>query len=354
MFKKSFLFYGVLLMCAIGAYAQDSAQAPAPAPVPAPAVAPAPPAPAPVAAPAPAPAVAPAPAPAVAPAPAPVPAPAKQSPWKVATHTNLTLNLNNYSNNWAGSELNSMSWGWQFDGTADRPLNPWLMNKNTLKLAFGQTALQQKLLSGQKKWQAPAKSSDLIDFESLLKFTLQSYVDPFVAGRAVSEFTDSRIKIKTYYVNPLVVTESFGGVRDLVKHDRLVWSARLGGAIRQSVEGNDSILAATPKLEKVTNDGGIEFVTDFKDASKDNRLSFTSELKVFEALFSSAAKQLKGTPQENYWRYPDATWENTLGVTLTKYVMLNLYAQLLYDREISRDLRFREITGLSLTYSYAN
>jgi hypothetical protein len=35
-------------------------------------------------------------------------------------------------------------------------------------------------------------------------------------------------------------------------------------------------------------------------------------------------------------------------------MMLNLYAQLLYDREIDRDLRFRETAGLSLTYSYAN
>jgi hypothetical protein len=164
----------------------------------------------------------PAPAAASAPAPTPTPPPAliPQSPWKLTARTNLTLNLNSYSENWAGGEFSALSWGWQFDGTAERPFTSWLTNKNTLKLAFGQTALQVKYVTAagaeKKKWQSPSKSSDLIDFESLLKFTLQTYVDPFVAVRMVSQFVDVRVKGYNSYLNPLVLTESFGGVRDLV------------------------------------------------------------------------------------------------------------------------------------------
>jgi hypothetical protein len=283
-----------------------------------------------------------------------VPDAGNKSPWKVSVLTNLTLTLNSYSDNWAGGEFSSLSWAWQFTGTADRPYASWVIHKNTLKLAFGQTALQQKLDTGKKRWQSPEKSTDLIDFESLLRFTLHTYVDPFVGVRAVTQFADMRIRDYNCYVNPLVVTESFGGIRDIIKSDRVTWSARLGGAFRQSVERNEPMRDSLNMAEKVTNDGGIEFVTDFKAASKDNRLSYVSQIKVYEAIFSSTADEVKGTPKEDYWRYPDVAWENTLGITLTKYVMLNIYGMLLYDREIDRDIRLKETLGLALTYSFAN
>jgi len=272
--------------------------------------------------------------------------------WKYSVLTNLTLTLNSYSDNWAGSEFSAMSWGWQFTGTAEKPLMSWITNKNTLKLAFGQTAIQNELETGEKSWESPKKSSDLIDAESLLRGTFKSFADPFVSARAVSQFADMRVAEYTVYGNPLVLTESFGAIRDLRKGERTNWTARIGGAIRQSFDRNEQLQDST--IDDYTNDGGVEFITDFKSASKDNRLSFVSQLKVYAALFSSTSDKTVGTEQEDYWRYPDAAWENTLGVTLTKYMMLNLYAQLLYDREIDRDIRYRETVGLALTYSLAN
>ena len=278
-----------------------------------------------------------------------------KSGWKYSVLTNLTLNLNSYSDNWAGSEFSAMSWGWQFNGTAERQFTKMMFNKNTLKLAFGQTALQEKNVStGEKKWQKFKKSSDLIDFETVLRFTLHSYVDPFIGARVITQFVDSRVAGYDCNGNPLIITESFGAIRDLLKRDRIVWTARLGGAIRQSIDLNELLPDSLKPSDKLTNDGGMEFVTDLKANTKDNRISYASQIKAYEAMFSSSTDKYKGTKMEDYWRYPDISWENTLGVTLTKYIMLNVYAQLLYDREIDQDVRYRETLGLSLTYSFAN
>ena len=79
---------------------------------------------------------------------------------------------------------------------------------------------------------------------------------------------------------------------------------------------------------------------------------FTSELKVYEALFSTRSDDTKSFPQE--FQYPDINWENSLTMNITKYVMLNLYLQLLYDKEIDSDPRFKETLSLGLTYTFKN
>lgn len=272
--------------------------------------------------------------------------------WKYSINTNLTLTLNSYSDNWAGSEMSALSWGWQFTGIAEREITNWLADKNVLKLAFGQAKIQDVTESGEKRWTSPKKSSDLIDFETILRFTLKSYVDPFMSARLVTQFVDMRIDSVDVYVNPLVITESFGVIRDIFKKPNLDWSMRLGGAMRQTVDNNDALLDST-KNESFTNDGGVEYVTDLKALTKDNRLNYIGQIKIYEALFSSA-KDKEGTVEENYWKYPDITWENTLNITLSKFIMLNMYAQLLYDREIDQDVRFRETVGLSLSYALKN
>lgn len=276
---------------------------------------------------------------------------ASKNGWKYSVLTNLNLSLNSYSNNWTGGEYSAFSWGWQFTGTADKPLTNWLTTKNTLKLAFGQTSLQQDdSASGKKEWQPMKKSNDLIDFENIENFTLKIFVDPFVSFRVVSQFSDLRNEKKTIYGNPVTMTESFGALREVIKKENLDWSVRLGGAVRQNIDRNGPIRIG----DKVTNDGGVELTTDLKTSSKDNRISYNTQFRMYEALFSSVEDKVKGTTEEDYWRYPDISWENTLGVNLLKYVMLNVYAQLLYDREVDQDARVRSNVGLALTYSIKN
>jgi hypothetical protein len=111
------------------------------------------------------------------------------------------------------------------------------------------------------------------------------------------------------------------------------------------------LIEGTNKRETdFTKDGGFEFVTEFKTPLAQKRITFDSKLTVFEALFNSKADELKGTSEENYWRYPDVNWENIFSASITKYLMVNLYIQILYDKEVSTDIRFKQTLSLGLTY----
>jgi hypothetical protein len=92
-------------------------------------------------------------------------------PWKLDLNSNLTTTLNTYSDNWIGGEAGSFTWASQFLGVAEKQATSIINTKATLKLQFGQTKVQNKL---DKKWSVPAKSTDLIDGEELLRFMLNT------------------------------------------------------------------------------------------------------------------------------------------------------------------------------------
>ena len=55
---------------------------------------------------------------------------------------NLTLTQNAYSSNWAGTEVGVISWTFNSNSILEKQVSEKLNNKNTLKLAFGQTINQ--------------------------------------------------------------------------------------------------------------------------------------------------------------------------------------------------------------------
>ncbi|MBM3332894.1 hypothetical protein FJY68_13775 [candidate division WOR-3 bacterium] len=63
--------------------------------------------------------------------------------------------------------------------------------------------------------------------------------------------------------------------------------------------------------------------------------------------FSDAADDPEGK-----WKALDVGWDNTAAASITKYVMVNLTAQLLYDTEIHDKLRLKETLALGLTYKF--
>jgi hypothetical protein len=250
-----------------------------------------------------------------------------ENAWKVDIISNLLIGWNHYDDNWTGDELSSFSWIAKCDAIFERQFTKLVNNRNTLRLAYGQTRLQQKDSTGDRKWLDFEKSTDLVDFESLLRFTPKTVIEPFVSIRFISQFYDARDTNQARAFNPFELTESFGGSRSLVKTGLVEWDARLGGAVRQSVD------RMRAREDWVTNDGGVELVTGLKAHNKAAWWSFASALKIYEALFSSIAEQ----DTENNWRYPDINWENSLVINLTKYIMLNWYMQLLYDKEVDVD-----------------
>lgn len=265
--------------------------------------------------------------------------------WKLSSDANLTVTQNAYSNNWVGGEVGSLTWVFNSNSLAEKQVTPKFHNKNTLKLAFGQTRNQDRET---KEWASPVKSTDLIDFESISRLTFEWFVDPFGAVRLQGQFLDSSNLENERYLNPLDITETLGVARSIIKEENREWTARLGAGFRQHI--NRDVLVDSQKETQTSNDGGFEFVTDFKTPLAGERISLTSKLIVFQAVFNSESDELEGLPNEDYWKYPDVDWENIFTVNITKYLMVNLYIKLLYDKEIDTDVRFKQTLSLGVTY----
>ncbi len=264
-------------------------------------------------------------------------------PWTIAVDANLTLTQNAYSNNWVGGEVGALSWTFNSNSLAEKQLYAKVHNKNTLKLSFGQTHNQDKET---KAWAKPMKSTDLIDFESVLRFTLGGFVDPFASGRVETQFLDISDTLKNRFLNPVTFTESFGVAKVLIKEEKREWTARFGAGLRQHLNRDMLVDTLTNERETQTsNDGGLVFDTGFKTSMAQERITYTSKLTVFRALFSSESDD-----NNNDWKSPDVNWENTFTANITKYLMVNLYMQLLYDKEVDLGGRFKQTLSLGLTY----
>jgi hypothetical protein len=267
--------------------------------------------------------------------------------WTKAVDTNLTLTQNAYSDNWTRGEAGALSWTFNLNALAEKQVHLKVHNKNTLKLSFGQTHNQSRET---KDWAKPVKSTDLIDLESVFRFTLGAFVDPFASGRAETQFYDAGDPAKSRFVNPFTFTESFGIARVLIKQAKREWTTRLGLGLRQHMDRD--VLVGTERETQTSNDGGLLSVTDFKTPLAQERIAFTSKLSLYKALFYSESDALEGLPNEDDWKSPDVNWENTFTAGITHYLMVNLYVQLLYDKEVDLGARFKQTLALGLTYKF--
>ncbi|MFH1754840.1 MAG: DUF3078 domain-containing protein [Candidatus Latescibacterota bacterium] len=272
---------------------------------------------------------------------------AAADPWNLSADLNLTLTQNAYSNNWVGGESGSLTWQFNSNSLAEKQMKAWLNNKNTLKLFFGQTHSQDK---DSKIWQAPVKATDLIDLESTFRFTLGSFVDPIFAVRAISQFFDQSDPAKERWLNPLDITETIGVARVFIKEENREWIARIGGGLKQNINRDRLVSETGARETKIVTTAGFEFVNDYKTPVGGDKATYTSKLSVFQGVYSTESDKLVGLPNENDWKYPDINFENIFTVNLTKYLIMNLYMQILYDREISRSGRLKETMSLGITY----
>ena len=249
-------------------------------------------------------------------------------PWVVTGNANMNLSQNYYSNNWKGEEISSLTWILSLNFTANKQLSPIMLNENTLTLSFGQTHKYDKLT---EKWFKSEKSTDLINALSLLKFTLDSYVDPFVGLKIETHFYDN---LGAFH--PMIITESFGVSRDFLTDDAFKLSSRLGGAFKEAFVG---------EADMVTS-GGVEFVTSLQKKIFKDAALYTSNLNIYKAMFYS-----ESDTANDDWKTPDVNWENILAFNLSKYVAFQIYTQLIYDKQVDVKGQFKENISLSLNYN---
>jgi hypothetical protein len=272
--------------------------------------------------------------------------PLHSEPWAAAVAGNLTLTQNMYSNNWAGGESGSIAWAASMDARIEKQLSSTFHEKNELRLAYGQTYNQD---AETNEWSDAVTSTDLIDFESIVRLTLGAFVDPYGSGRIETQFIDDTDPDNDRWINPVLFTESIGAAKVFVKDDTREFTSRLGIAMRQNV--NRDVLDSLTRVRETqtTNDAGFIFYTDLAAPIAAERLTYIGKLSVYKALYFSESSMLEGLPNQDYWKYPDINWENSLVAQITSLVMVNLYVQLLYDREIDSGMRFKETVALGLT-----
>lgn len=267
--------------------------------------------------------------------------------WQKSFDGSLILSFNNYSDNWDGKESSNLNWTANGNGLFSKDLYTFLNSTNKVKLSFGQSSTKIDTL-----WSDFFKSSDIIDLESVERFLLNFLVDPFVSVRLESQFIDESDTLKICYINPLKFTEGLGVARLIYKKEKLEISSRFGGAFKQSINRNaikDSITLSRGIDTRV--DGGFEFVTEGFVPLREYA-TYTFKLNLYKALFNSKEDQLAGTPQQDYWKMVDVSFDNIVNVKIYEYISVNFNFLMLYDKEIDSKVRMKEILGIGLTYKF--
>ena len=265
--------------------------------------------------------------------------------WKFKSDFNLLLNQSSYSDNWNGTEKSSVSWTAKLNSSAEKQLLDYLHNRNTLKLAFGQTHQQEVDDNDEKYWAKPEKSTDIIDFESMFRFTLKKLVDPFVSFRLETQFVDYSQEDNTRTFNPILLTESAGVARTFIEQENHKLSSRLGAAIRQHIDRNSMDENGDQKTETM-QDAGLEFVSEYMK-QLNTILTFESRLDVFQALYNSEEDDLDNED----WKATDVKWLNTLNAKIWKALTVNFEVEWVYDKEQDRAGQYRENLALGFSYS---
>lgn len=134
-----------------------------------------------------------------------------------------------------------------------------------------------------------------------------------------------------------------------MKDEEREWTTRLGAAARQHLDRDSLVEGSSEREDLSTNEAGVEFVSGLRTPLADGAMTLTSDLTVFQALYSSESDALEGLPGADDWRSPDVNWENTLSAGITKHIVVNLYVQLLYDKETDDDVRLKETLSLGFS-----
>ncbi len=266
--------------------------------------------------------------------------------WYPSVEAGFTLTQSAYSDNWSGSDTGSLTWAAFTNSTAEKQVSPSFSWWNSAKLAFGQTHSQSRDPGGDLSWDEPDKSTDQIDVETLGRFTLGRWADPYFGFRMESQFQDLSDPFgRDVLFNPVRLRESAGLSRQWVDTERRWVVSRVGLAARQNFR---SMFTSPPPSEatslEMTNDAGAEFVTDARMKILEDKVSWTSRLGFYQPFVSSvkndfedlSAAQIAAAGLDpdiaDFATEVDIEFENIFTTQITKILSVNLYLRWVYDK----------------------
>jgi len=265
--------------------------------------------------------------------------------WYPDLTVGLTMSQFFASDNWYGGDLNSWSWVAFMYGTAENQLSPKVNWYNDLKLAYGQSAQQDKVGDGDRFWKMPEKTRDQIFLETVFRFTLGGFVDPFAAAGFSSQFLDASDNFdRRLNLNPLVFWQQAGVARKFVDKENTQFGTRLGVSIREF--SRKQFVNPPPQNDaqgEAGVDGGLSWTTDLKTKLLSDKVEWTSKLVVYQTAFWSGKDDLEKSGDQleaagidrnasDYVFIPDVDWENIFVNKLTKVLSVDFYVRFRYDK----------------------
>ncbi|MFZ5516818.1 MAG: DUF3078 domain-containing protein [Candidatus Zhuqueibacterota bacterium] len=268
--------------------------------------------------------------------------------WLVNMLVGMDANQLSINSNWSGGGKGSFTWKiysrMEFENK--KKIYNW---KNMLYCAYGQISVQEK-----EQWTIPEKSNDVIDFDSELKFTLERFIDPYVAFAFDTQFSagynPKTRELVSRFLNPVKLSQSAGIAKSISKNKKFQLTTRLGYGAKEVVAGEVALrkLWTGDETKWMKIDGGVEWLTEFKSEFNAN-ITLTNKLKLFQAVFSSISEDKD--PDRN-WQQLDLYWEQMFTARLTQYVLFNVVVKLMYDRDTSKGGQFLENASLGVSYKF--
>jgi hypothetical protein len=307
-------------------------------------------------------------------------------PWDYSGTLGVNAAQSAYSSNWRGGDKGSIVWVLNANFGMQRQISRTYNLNNSLKVAYGQTSrqVQDPNNPDHLTWDRPLKSSDALAFESLSRWTLHGFADPYVSFNAETQFRDESSPVGTIWMNPVKLKEVAGIARIFEKTEESELLSRIGFGFRQTLARSFVAPPTTATGSFTSNDGGFDWTTTVRQPLLAKRVLYKGTLALFKPLFYSKSKALEAydaarlatdsthTEVADFWKSVDVNWENAFTAQITKALSVSLIAQLAYDKfdtaanlsipledpaldaEVRRNIRtrgqFREAMSLGLTY----
>ncbi len=241
--------------------------------------------------------------------------------------------------NWTEGGINTLALTSSLSGTARYRTARWEQH-HALRLGYG--IIQQDTL-------AVRKAEDLISLTSALKYLGGGFFQTFNPTLATSartqfapgynydevppELEGRTLPVKVSdFLSPGTFTQSVG-----LTYDPAPWfSQRLGLAVKETVVLIDRLrpVYGLDPNSAVRVEAGLESVTRV-DREIFQNVRLQSELSLFAAF--------------NQVDLPDFIWANIVTMQVNPWLGVNFEVTTLYDRDVSRDLQFKEVLSVGMT-----
>lgn len=264
--------------------------------------------------------------------------------WQRDFELGLNILQSSYSNNWNGGDKGSIVWSGVFDAKMEKQYSESANWRNTLKLTYGQTHNQERGADGDLFWKKPDKTDDIIDFESLFRWTQSSGWDPFLAVNFTSMFDDrSDPENRSLFLNPMTVKPSAGVSRTLVENEDRRLALRVGVAylLNSRAFFSDPAPSTATRRESST-EMAAEAVAEYAAKTLDGKVDWESKLTVTKPFVYSGKSVLEddvdpvaeGLPEDiaDYTTTVDVDWENTFSANITSVISVKLFVRWVYDK----------------------